>query len=260
MNLDSLNPVAFYIGSWPVSWYGISYSVGISFAWIYCRRISGLFGLSRDNIDQFVTYGILGVVIGGRVGNVLLYYPSYYFSHMSEILKLWNGGMSFHGGLLGVVVALFIYCALQKVDIARMADCISCGAPIGLFFGRVANFVNQELYGRSTDVSWGVVFPKIDLIPRHPSQIYEALLEGALLFVIINYFSIFRGFARKNFALSGIFFFGYGVFRWVVEYFREPEEVCSFAKSVTLGQAYSAPLFAIGVGMIVYAVYSSKKR
>jgi phosphatidylglycerol---prolipoprotein diacylglyceryl transferase len=256
-----VNPVAFYIGSWPVRWYGISYSIGVFFAWRYCRLLaSKFFGLTRENIDQSITWGILGIIIGGRLGHVFFYYPDYYLRNPEKIIKVWEGGMAFHGGIIAVFIAFFLYCRYHKISFLAFSDCWSCCAPIGLFFGRIANFINQELYGKITKVSWGVVFPYIDSNSRHPSQLYEALLEGLLLFVFLNIAAWFFGAAQKKGLLTGLFFCGYSITRWVSEYFREATDVSIYFPELTLGQLYCVPLMVVGIIFIVMSLLKNNRN
>ncbi len=243
---------AFWIGAWPVRWYGISYGVGIILAWLYARLCVQKFsGITKKNLDDFINWGVLGIVIGGRLGHVLLYNPVSYWHNPIEIFKIWHGGMSFHGGILGVVAAFFLYSHFQKISFWSFADCWACATPIGLFFGRIANFVNQELYGKVSK-GWGIVFPAVDDKIRHPSQLYEAALEGIGLFVWLAYLLWWKKISRKPGCLSGNFLLGYGLARWFSEYFREPLEMSGFWH-ISLGQLYSLPMIIMGIGLCLYA-------
>lgn len=253
---------AFRIGEWPVQWYGLSYGVGFILAWLYVRMWVGkgkFSGITCRSVDGFINWAIIGVIVGGRLGNVLFYYPKYYLHHLLEIFAIWKPGMSFHGGLVGVIIALFVYCKRHKLQFWTFADCWACAAPIGLFLGRLANFVNQELYGRITNSPFGIIFPEVDSNIRHPSQLYEAALEGAALFVILGILVQRGNVTKKHGFLSGLFLLGYGVSRWFVEYFREPLEISTWFP-LTLGQLYSLPLILCGINLCVISWYYFNTR
>ena len=187
MFINNFDPVAFEFFSFQIRWYSIAYILGIFLGWVYCKK-----KLIKDTkilnlFDDLLTYIIIGIIIGGRLGYVLFYNFKYYLENISEILMIWNGGMSFHGGLIGIIFATFLFSKKHKIDTYIFLDLISLTAPIGIFFGRIANFINSELYGKETDVLWSVKFLAIDNIPRHPSQIYEAVFEGLILFILLNY-------------------------------------------------------------------------
>lgn len=250
------SPIAFWIGSWPVRWYGVAYGVGFLLTWLYGRlwvRQKKFPGVSATDLDDFVNWAMIGIVVGGRLGHVLLYYPIYYIQHPWELLQVWKGGMAFHGGLLGAIVAMGLYTRIRQIPFLSFADCISCGAPFGFFLGRLANFLNQELYGRITSMPWGVTFPEVDGHLRHPSQLYEAGLEGVGLFLFLFYCMWFRSLLPGQ--LSSLFIFGYGVTRWICEYFRSPEE--GMAMGVTIGQWYSLPL--IFAGLYLFWIFRKRK-
>ena len=189
MFINNFDPVAFQIFSFGIRWYSLAYIIGILIGWFHCKKLlknnDKLFKL----FDDLITYIIIGIILGGRIGYVLFYNLDYYFDNLSEIIMIWNGGMSFHGGLLGVILATVIFSKKHKINPYIFLDLIALAAPIGLFFGRIANFINSELYGRETDILWSVKFTTIDNISRHPSQIYEAVFEGLILFYLLNYFS-----------------------------------------------------------------------
>ena len=188
LEFPMIDPVAIALGPLQIRWYALAYLAGFLLGWRYCLRLAGWDAEHRPNredIDDFLTWVIVGVILGGRLGYVLFYNFEYYLSTPLDALKVWHGGMSFHGGALGVIAALFIYPALKKFPPLRLCDIVCAAVPIGLFFGRIANFINAELYGRVTNVPWGIVFPNGGAEPRHPSQLYEAALEGAVLFVIL---------------------------------------------------------------------------
>lgn len=211
--------------------------------------------VSRDDVDDFLVWAIFAVVLGGRIGYVLFYNFEYYSANPSQILKVWQGGMSFHGGLLGVVLATFWFCHKREIDVLKFFDMVATAAPIGLLFGRIANFINGELYGRPTDVSWGVVFPGAGNVPRHPSQLYESALEGLVLLVIL--YLLFRSekIRQRTGVLAGTFLIGYGIARSIVELFREPDIQLGFLLGgTTMGQWLSAPMWIGGAWLIYYGL------
>jgi phosphatidylglycerol---prolipoprotein diacylglyceryl transferase len=246
----AIDPIAVAIGPFAIRWYALAYIVGLLLGWRYClwlaKRPPAV--ASPMVIDDFLVWATLGVVLGGRAGYVLFYKPSFYFQNPGEILQLWHGGMSFHGGALGVIVALLLFCRQRSLSFFAFADIIAAAIPIGLFFGRVANFINAELWGRPTDVPWGVIFPNAGFEPRHPSQLYEAGLEGIVLFLIL--FALIRWTAIRDRpgALSGVFLMGYAVARIFVEFFREPDSFMGFLWfGATMGQLLSVPVFLLGL-------------
>lgn len=253
----NISPIALSIGPLSVTWYGISYALGMILGWRYVLHVSSKFGnlLSRKIIDDFLTWIILGVFLGGRLGYVLFYTPSLFVEDPLAIFYTWKGGMSFHGGVLGVAFASFLYASRKKISFLRLSDLCVCGIPIGLFFGRIANFINGELYGRITDVPWGVVFPHGGPLGRHPSQLYEAFLEGACLFVILFCFSQQkRDFTAQGF-LSGLFLLLYGIFRILVEMLREPDHhIGFFWNTLTWGQILCGPMVVFGLFLIIKAL------
>ena len=251
-----LSPIAIAIGPLAIRWYSLAYITGILAAWWLMLRMLDRPGapMARRHADDFVFYATLGVLLGGRLGYVLFYRPDYYLGHPLEILKLWEGGMSFHGGALGVIIAMAVFCRRHGINFLRMGDYIVTVVPLGLFLGRLANFVNGELWGRPTDVPWAVVFPGGGPLPRHPSQLYEAGLEGLLLFTILNLLFWKSPTARyRPGFLAGSFLAGYGVFRFIVEFFREPDEQLeAFARATHLhmGQWLCMPMILIGLWLI----------
>ncbi|NJO55645.1 MAG: prolipoprotein diacylglyceryl transferase [Rhodospirillales bacterium] len=248
-----IDPVLIEIGPLAIRWYALAYLAGILLGWQYgrwaARRSPHL--VRPEEVDDFVIWATLGIVLGGRLGYVLFYRPEYYLEHPLAALQVWHGGMSFHGGLLGVVIAGVTFCRLRKIKVAAFADLIFCSAPFGLFFGRIANFINGELAGRTTDVPWAMVFPNYGPDPRHPSQLYQAALEGLALFVIL--FLLWRIPAVRNRPgiLSGVFLIGYGCFRSVAELFRTPDAHLGFIfGTFTMGQLLSLPMIAIGLWIV----------
>ena len=245
----NINPVIISFGPLAISWYSLSYLAGVLLGWYYASTLITKFNLeiSKKQQEEFITYAILGIVIGGRLGYIVLYDPSKLGS--IDAFKTWEGGMSFHGGLLGMTVACYTFCKLQKMHLFLLGDVLAMIAPIGLFFGRIANFINAELYGRVTDVSWAVIFPYSDGKPRHPSQIYESLTEGLLLFLVMF---LNQKILKTRRLASGIFLAGYAISRIATEYFREPDVQIGFIlEKITMGQALSVPMLAIGIYLII---------
>jgi len=208
-------------------------------------------GLTKKILDDMVMWAVFGIVLGGRLGYVLFYKPDYYFAHPIEIVKVWGGGMSFHGGMIGFILAFYIFCRKYRVPFAPVIDVLACVVPIGLFFGRLANFINGELYGRVADVPWGIVFPYGGDQPRHPSQLYEASMEGILLFALLMYLLKFTQARQKPLLLGGVFITGYAISRIIVECFRQPDDFLGFFFGyVTMGQLLSLPMLALGLYLI----------
>jgi phosphatidylglycerol:prolipoprotein diacylglycerol transferase len=206
-------------------------------------------------VDDYLAWAVIGVIIGGRLGYVFFYNPTKYLANPLEIFQVWKGGMAFHGGLLGVVIATAIYTYRRGIHFLSFSDLACCGVPIGLFFGRLANFINGELYGRITDSSWGIVFPHGGPLPRHPSQLYEAFSEGILLFLVLAYGALFTHWKHRRGLLTGVFLTGYGITRIIVEIFREPDAFLGyFAGGLTAGQIYSFPVLAFGLFLILRAL------
>lgn len=252
----AIDPVLVEIGPFAIRWYALAYLTGLLLGWWYARTLAKASParIPPVAVDDFLIWATLGVVLGGRLGYVLFYKPSYYFDHPFEALQLWHGGMSFHGGLLGVVVAGITFCWLRRLPTAAFADIIFCAAPIGLGLGRLANFINAELVGRVTDVPWGMVFPGHGPEPRHPSQLYQAVLEGLLLFTVMFALWRVRAIRERPGALTGAFLIGYGVFRSIAELFREPDAFLGFiVGGFTMGQLLSLPMVLLGVGFVVWA-------
>jgi phosphatidylglycerol---prolipoprotein diacylglyceryl transferase len=253
-----IDPIAFFLGPLPVRWYALSYMAGFILGWRYCLYLAGLDKAvrpTRDDIDDFLPWVILAVILGGRIGYVLFYNFSFFIENPLEALQVWHGGMSFHGGALGVISMLFLYPILKGIPKLRLADIVCAAVPIGLFFGRLANFINGELYGRVTDVAWAVRFPSGGGEPRHPSQLYEAGLEGAVLFLIL--FMLIRNniLRQKEGLVSGAFLMGYGLFRAFIELFRQPDAQIGFiADTFSMGQILCLPMILAGLGMMIYAL------
>lgn len=253
-----IDPVALWVGPLPIRWYALAYLTGILLGWRYALSLAGLdkdTPPSKTDIDDFLPWAIAGVILGGRIGYVLFYQFDLYLSQPLEALKLWHGGMSFHGGAAGVIAALIIYPLVKKIPHFRLADIVCACVPIGLFFGRIANFVNGELYGRVSDVPWAFVFPRGGALPRHPSQLYEAGLEGAVLFLILCFMIRSEKIRNRPGLVSGVFLLGYGMFRSFVEFFREPDEqIGLFMNAISMGQILCLPMMVGGAGMMIYAL------
>jgi len=249
------NPIAFSLGPIAVRWYGLMYLAAFV-GFIALSRLRAVqqpaLGWNAKMIDDVLFYGVLGVIFGGRLGYVLFYKPGYYLEHLSEIPAVWQGGMSFHGGFLGVLIAMWLYARARKIGFWQVMDFIAPAVPIGLAFGRLGNFINGELWGRPTDGTWGMVFPQAgDNLPRHPSQLYQFGLEGLTLFVLLW---IYARKPRPAGAISGFFLLGYGVFRFIAEYTREPDSFLGLlAMGLSMGQWLSLPMVAGGAGLMVWA-------
>ncbi|MDJ0894015.1 MAG: prolipoprotein diacylglyceryl transferase [Alphaproteobacteria bacterium] len=251
-----IDPVAIEVGPIVVRWYALAYVAGILLGWRYgvwlCRRRPEF--LPPEAIDDIVLTITLGIVLGGRLGYVLFYNPAYFLQHPLEALMIWQGGMSYHGGMLGVFVGVWLFARRHGYTFFQVADIIGMVVPWGLMFGRLANFINGELFGRVTDVPWAMVFPHGGPLPRHPSQLYEAALEGLLLLLILHMVWA-RGGQRYRGLLSGIFMAGYGTARFVVEFAREPDaHLGTLAAGLSMGQLLSLPMIAFGAGLILYAL------
>ena len=221
MFINNFDPVAFQVFSIEIRWYSLAYIFGLLFGWMYVKK----FLIKDKNVkklfDDYITYIILGIIIGGRLGYVLIYNPKYFLNNLDEILMIWNGGMSFHGALVGIILTSIIFCKKNKQDFFYFTDLVSLAAPIGIFLGRIANFINSELYGRETELIWSVKFIKIDNLNRHPSQLYEALFEGIILFFILRFF--YNKFYEKTGLISSLFIIFYSIFRFFIEFTRSPD-------------------------------------
>lgn len=262
MLYPEINPIAFHIPfiHWPVYWYGIMYLIGFALAWIVLSlrlRQSLQPAFTQDQLSDIIFYSALGTIIGGRVGYMLFYQLHTLFSEPLTLLQTWKGGMSFHGGLLGVLIAVALYARKLKKPFLALTDLVAPAVPLGLLAGRLGNFINGELWGRVTTLPWGVIFPEGGPVARHPSQLYEALFEGLILFIILWWYSRKP---RPLGAVSGMFALFYGIFRIAMECFREPDAHIGFlANHFTQGQLLSAPLVIIGV-LLIYFAYSKDKR
>ena len=254
-SFPNIDPVILQIGSSPlkVTWYSLSYVAGILLSWLYIRMLNKN-KISNKIIDDLITYIIIGIIVGGRLGYVLFYDLEYNIAHPGNIIRTWDGGMSFHGGLFGVIAASFIFCKLNKLKFFDIMDLLACATPIGLFFGRIANFINAELYGRITDVSWGVIFPG-QIHARHASQLYESLTEGLLSFIILYLLATKTKIRDISGMISGIFLLLYALFRTLIENYREPDEQIGFViYNITMGQLLSTPMLLSGIIIIIYSM------
>ncbi|MES2205246.1 MAG: prolipoprotein diacylglyceryl transferase [Pseudomonadota bacterium] len=251
--VHDLSPVALKLGPIAVHWYGLMYMAGfLLFYFLGCRRLQhGNFaakGWSSVWVEDFLTYGILGVILGGRLGYVLFYKPAHFFEHPQEILQIWHGGMSFHGGLIGVLVAFLVFSHRTKRSFLEIADFVAPLVPTGLGAGRIGNFINGELWGHPTQVPWAVIFPDADLLPRHPSQLYEFLGEGIILFALLWWAGQQKWAQERRGRVSALFLIGYAVARMVVECFREPDRFLStLPGNLTMGQWLSVPMLLAGI-------------
>ena len=255
MYTHNLDPIAIDLGFFALRWYSLAYILGILIGWWLGKKIISKkfdkpnFDFDIKEFDNLITYIIISIIIGGRLGYVLFYNFAYYIDHPLDIIKLWEGGMSFHGALIGIIFGTYIFSIKKEISLIFLLDIISCVSPIGIFFGRIANFINSELVGKATDVSWGVVFPKIDFIIRHPSQIYEALLEGLLLFLILNLILLKKNYI--NGTCSSMFLMLYGSFRIFCEFFREPDSQIGYILNLfSMGTLLS--IIMIIAGMIMF--------
>ena len=263
MFIHNFSPVLIDLGYFEIRWYSIAYIFGIIFCWLYSRKIvkkfqtnHPFFSIKEKDFDDLVGYLIIGIIVGGRIGYVLFYNFDYYLTHLLEILMIWKGGMSFHGGLIGVVITTIFFCKTRNLDIFRFLDVLACAAPIGIFLGRLANFINGELYGKITTMPWSVVFPDGGNVGRHPSQIYEALLEGLILFFLINFLSIKRNMLVNSGITSAMFLIFYSIFRIIGELFREPDiQIGLIFSLISLGTLLSIFFLICGILLMFIKLY-----
>ncbi|MCF6438102.1 prolipoprotein diacylglyceryl transferase [Pseudoalteromonas luteoviolacea] len=255
LQFPEIDPIIFSVGPLSVRWYGLMYLIGFAFAmwWANKEAEKPNSGWTKDQVSDLLFYGMLGVILGGRVGYVLFYKFSAFLSDPIMLFKVWEGGMSFHGGALGVITAIFIFAWRTNKSPLAVGDFVVPMVPIGLLAGRIGNFINGELWGRPTDVPWAVIFPGTDAggVPRHPSQLYEALFEGLVLFLILVWY---RNQPRPAGSIAGLFLLGYGTFRFAIEYFREPDShIGLYAGVISQGQILSLPMIIGGLGLMVWA-------
>ena len=254
------NPVVISLGPLSIHWYGVMYIIAFGGAWVLAsyRRNMKPNQWSTDQISDLIFYGAIGAVVGGRLGSVFFYNFDRFLEDPLWVFRVWEGGMSFHGGLLGVGVALYFYSKSLRKGFWETIDFIVPFVPFGLGAGRIGNFIGGELWGRPTDVSWGMVFPHVDQLPRHPSQLYEVALEGVALFILLWWFS---SNPRPRLAVSGVFALGYGSFRFFIEFFREPDQQIGFIafEWLTMGQLLSVPMAAGGI-LLLFLSYNKQKN
>ena len=257
MFINNFDPVAFQIMSFEIRWYSLAYIFGIIIGWLLCKKIFIKDTKINEKFDDYLTYSILGIIIGGRLGYILFYNFNYYLNNFFDIFKIWHGGMSLHGGLLGIIIASILFAKKNNQNPFIYMDLVSLVAPIGIFFGRLANFINSELYGTVSNVPWSVIFVKVDNLTRHPSQLYEAFLEGVILFLLLIYFRK-KNYLLKPGTISGLFLIFYSKFRFFVEFYRVPDEHIGYlAFNLSTGQIVSVVFLIIGT--IVFYLKNENK-
>jgi len=257
MFINNFDPVAFQIMTFEIRWYSLAYIFGIIIGWLLCKKILIKNTNINEKFDDYITYLIIGIILGGRLGYIIFYNFNYYLDNFFDIFKIWQGGMSFHGGLLGIIVASILFAKKNNQDPFVYMDLVSSVAPIGIFFGRLANFINSELYGIASDVPWSVIFVKVDNLPRHPSQLYEAILEGIVLFLILMHFRN-KNYLTKPGLISGLFLIFYSIFRFIVEFYRVPDEQIGYlAFNLSIGQIIS--LVFLIIGTIIFYLKNENK-
>jgi phosphatidylglycerol---prolipoprotein diacylglyceryl transferase len=267
----AIDPVAVQLGPFAIRWYALSYVTGILLGWWYMLRLVAdgrLWGegeharspLQKRDVDDLILWVTLGIVLGGRIGYVLFYNLPYFAAHPAEIVRIWTGGMSFHGGFLGVVLAVLLFARMRGRPVSALADICAATAPIGLMLGRIANFINGELWGRPADVPWAMVFPLAGPEPRHPSQLYQATMEGLILFLALWLLTHRFESLRRPWMTTGAFLIGYGIARIVGEQFRMPDVQIGFLwGGLTMGMLLSAPMVLIGAGVVAFALKRPKR-
>jgi len=267
MIIHNFDPILIDLGIMQIRWYSIAYILGIVIGWIYALKIIkfslknkyNFKTVKKSDFDDLIIYLVLGIIFGGRIGYIFLYNFEYYSENFLEIFKLWQGGMSFHGGLLGVIISTIIYAKKNNNNFFKLTDIISCVAPIGIFFGRIANFINGELYGKISDLPWSVIFNDGENISRHPSQIYEAVLEGLVLFILINYFALQKKLLFKPGYISALFLILYSVMRIFSEIFREPDlHIGYLLNYFSMGSLLSYITLIIGLIIILFIKKNEK--
>ncbi len=268
LSFPIIDPVAIEIGPIAIRWYGLAYVAGLLIGYVYAKSLCKKARLWAGNesaiqsihIEDFLLWAGIGVILGGRLGFVLFYNPAFYFENPIEIFKIWNGGMAFHGGITGVIVAIFLYTRKKQLSFLSFCDVMAATAPFGLFFGRIANFINAELWGRVSDVPWAMVFPGAGAFPRHPSQLYEAALEGIILWLVIRFLTHHKKSFNRPGLTAGIFGIGYALSRIFVEFFREPDQQLGFLLGdfLTMGMLLSLPLFLGGLALIFFSKRETK--
>ncbi|MCB1969287.1 MAG: prolipoprotein diacylglyceryl transferase [Geminicoccaceae bacterium] len=249
----NIDPVIIHLGPLAIRWYALAYIAGLLLGWRLARRLVRREGWlpTEEQVDDLLFYATLGVIIGGRMGFVIFYHPVYFLQNPLQILAVWQGGMSFHGGLIGVITAVFIFARQSRLPVLELLDVAAVVTPIGLFFGRIANFINGELWGRVSDVPWAMVFPTGGPEPRHPSQLYQAMLEGVVLFAVMFALSRRPRIEKERGLLSGAFLIGYAVARTIGELFRQPDAHLGFLFGfITMGQLLSIPMLLLGLFLV----------
>ena len=256
-----IDQVAFSIGPLQIRWYSLSYIFGMIFAYWYIKKIDKYQVFDKESYESVISWWVISVILGGRIGYILFYNLDFYIHFPIEMLKLWNGGMSFHGALVGVMIGMYIFCRKNKIDVLAAFDLGTCAVPVGIFFGRIANFINGELYGKVTDMKVGMIFPASgDLLYRHPSQLYEAFGEGFLLFIITNSLFFFTKVKTSKGMLSSVFCVWYGVIRFSIEFVREPDVQIGYIifDQITMGQLLSIFMIIMGFYFIKLAKIQNK--
>jgi len=258
MFINNFDPVAIEIFSLEIRWYSLAYILGILLGWYLAKKIF-IRNEIKDRFDDYVTYVIIGLILGGRLGYILFYNLDHYLNNFLDIFKIWQGGMSFHGGVIGIIIASILFSKKNNENVFKYLDIIALISPIGIFFGRIANFINSELYGIETSVPWAVQFIQIDNLYRHPSQLYEAALEGVILFLILIYFWT-KDYLKTSGKLSALFLIFYSIFRFIIEYYRTPDEHLGYLiLNLTMGQLLSFLFFITGVSLY-FLKDDTKKR
>ena len=259
MFINNFDPVAIQFFSLEIRWYSLAYIAGIILGWSISKKIFISDPQLKEKFDDFITYLIIGIIIGGRLGYVFFYNLNYYSNNLFDVFKIWEGGMSFHGGLIGVIIVSIFFAKKNNQNPFNYLDIVSIVAPIGIFFGRIANFINSELYGIETNLPWAVKFIKVDDLYRHPSQLYEAFFEGIILFIILIYFRN-KGFTKFPGFISGIFLISYSVFRFIIEFFRVPDQQLGYLfLNLTMGQIISFLFLIIGI-YLIFTKHEIKKE
>ena len=254
----SIDPVILSLSFIEIRWYSLAYIFGLIFGLYLIKKLNKIKGniISNNELDNFFLWAVLGIILGGRIGYVFFYQTKLFINNPLYIFEIWNGGMSFHGGLAGISFSIYLFAKIKNIEFLYLSDLVSVVAPIGLFFGRIANFINTELIGKPTDFFISVIYPSIDNQPRHPSQLYEAFFEGLILFIIL-YFYFFK--SKKTGLISGMFLFLYSLFRFLIEFLREPDSHLGlFFNFISMGQILCIPISIFGITLIFYNVYKRK--
>ncbi len=258
MFINNFDPVAIEIFSLSIRWYSLSYIFGILLGWLLCKKIFIKNVNFSERFDDYITYLIIGIIVGGRLGYIIFYNFNYYSNNFFDIFKIWEGGMSFHGGMIGIIISSVIFAKKNNEDSFLYMDLVALVAPIGIFFGRLSNFINSELYGVPTEVPWSVIFIKVDNLARHPSQLYEAILEGIILFIILLYFKK-KNYIKKPGLISALFLILYSIFRFAIEFLRVPDEQLGYLIfNLSMGQIISIIFILLGI-VLFYFKHDNKQ-